>query len=383
MPWLILLDRRSLRKPYPDFPLFAHATRRWAKKVRGKLHYFGPWDDPDGALAKWLDQQDDLRAGRTPRTPGDGLTVRELVNRFLTAKEQQRDAGDIRPRTFDDYRRTCETIIGAFGKNRLVDDLASDDFEAFRASLAKNRNANTLGNEVQRVRVCFKYAYDAGLIDKPLRYGPTFKRPAKRILRAERQAKGSRMFEADQLRDLLAEADQPMHAMILLAVNCGFGNNDCGTIPLSAIDLDGGWLAYPRPKTAIERRCPLWVETVASIRESIEKRATPKQEAHAGLAFITKYGGPWAKETRDNPISQEFRKLLNALDLYRPGLGFYALRHTFETIAGECRDQVAVNHIMGHADSSMSSHYRERISDERLLDCVNTVRGWLFEKEKI
>src|SRR5437764_1262225 len=90
-------------KPYGDFPLFPHATRRWAKKIRGKMHYFGPWDDWQGALNLYQEQKDDLHAGRTPRVQGKGLTIRDLLNRFLTAKKQLVDSGEITPRTFADY----------------------------------------------------------------------------------------------------------------------------------------------------------------------------------------------------------------------------------------------------------------------------------------
>ena len=54
-------------KPYPEFPLFAHATGRWAKKIRGQWVYFGPWAYPDAALAKYLDNEEALHAGRKPR----------------------------------------------------------------------------------------------------------------------------------------------------------------------------------------------------------------------------------------------------------------------------------------------------------------------------
>ncbi len=120
-------------KPYPEFPLYAHATGRWAKKTHGKLYYFGPWDDPSAALDRYLEQRDDLFAGRIPRsTPEDGVAVRDLLNHFLMAKQRQLEAGEITPRTFADYRATCSRVVNAFGKNRRMDDLRSDDFGKLR-----------------------------------------------------------------------------------------------------------------------------------------------------------------------------------------------------------------------------------------------------------
>ena len=105
-----LQSRRSGKptKPYPDFPLFPHATKRWAKKIRGKLHYFGSWANGwQAALQKYQDQRDDLHAGRTPRVRGEGLTIMNLVDRFLAWKRQLVDTGELKAETLQDYSRAC------------------------------------------------------------------------------------------------------------------------------------------------------------------------------------------------------------------------------------------------------------------------------------
>jgi hypothetical protein len=81
----------------------------------------------------------------------------------------------------------------------------------------------------------FKYAFDAGLIDRPVQFGPGFKRPSKKVLRLESARKGLRMFEAEEIRRLIAAANVQMRAMLLLGVNVGFGNADIGTLPLTAL----------------------------------------------------------------------------------------------------------------------------------------------------
>jgi integrase len=184
----------------------------------------------------------------------------------------------------------------------------------------------------------------------------------------------------EEIRGLLKLANVQVRAMIYLGVNCGFGNSDCGNLPLTAIDLDAAMIDYPRPKTGVARRCPLWPETVAAIRAALADRPEPKDPDHAGLVFITKYGQPWAKDDDPGVITKEVRKLLNKLGTHRPGLSFYSLRHTFRTIADEAKDQPAADFIMGHESTHMSSHYRERISDDRLKAVTDHVRAWLLGK---
>src|SRR5689334_4467563 len=95
----------KIKRPYPDFPLTPHASGKWMKKIRGELHYFGHWARRvNGKLKRvesggWKEavelykvQADDLHAGRTPSVKLDKLTVADLCNRFLTAKQRKFEA---------------------------------------------------------------------------------------------------------------------------------------------------------------------------------------------------------------------------------------------------------------------------------------------------
>lgn len=391
------------KKPYPAFPLSPHASGKWQKKIRGAIYYFGSWArrengklvriEGDGwkdALEAYKSQADDLHAGRTPRVKGDDLNVADLCNQFLTAKMRQLQAGELSPRSFSEYRQATDLIVQGFGKTRLVCDLAAGDFGRLRADMSTRWGPARLSKFIQLIRTVFKFSVDNGLIERPVVFGSAFNKPGKAVMRKHKAASDRKLFTATEVRsilDALEGVNPQLRAAVLLGVNCGLGNSDVSGLQTAHLDLSTGWLDFPREKTGLPRRVPLWRETVEAVKTAIAKRRPAKLPEDAGCVFINRAGHRMVQMTErshQDYVSSQFRKVLRDLHINgRKGLNFYSLRHSFATIALEAGDRDAVRSLMGHAAHDMLSAYDETgPSDGRLLAVVNHVHGWLFDGVK-
>jgi integrase len=395
-PTATLRDSAAGKKPYKSFPLTPHRNGQFCKKIRGRLYYFGTVADPDRALANYRKNCDGLHSGQVTSVAKQigTITLRELANEFLSAAAARRDAGRLASRTFTDYHRVCGQVLAALGRDLPVAAVAREHLATLHKHLSDGVSAVTLDGRVGIVRSLFKFAYDEELIEQPLRM-KALPRPEKRVLRRDRAKGGRRHFLANEIQSLLGAASVPLRAMILLGINCGLGNTDIARLPKHAIDLDRRWLDFPRPKTGVGRRCPLWPETTEAIQLAVQQQQQRRQTLAADtqqLVFVTRKGHPFVRtvekvDGNDRPVATEhdaiatsFKRLMAAQGIAIPGLGFYGLRRSFETIGGETGHQVAVDHIMGHAPASgdMGAVYRQHVAESALRSVTDYVRRWLF-----
>lgn len=383
-------------KPSKDFPLFAHSNGQWAKKIAGKMRYFGKWEDHKGALDRYLDERHELKAGRIPKSResnSDKCEMEYLVNHFLTSKKRKLGRNEITERTYGDYLTACRRILDFFGRARDASGLGAEDFRAFRDSFPDGWGLATQSDQIQRTRTVFNHGKENGLIKEVPRYGSDFQKPtssSKRIQRQKQVAeRGLLLFSASEIQQMLIRANPVLKACIYLGINCGFGNTDCAKLTKKVVDLQRGWITFPRPKTGADRRAKLWPETITALREAIQMRPEPFEESDAELCFLTSRGRPmvWhslkdGKHSQTNNLTSSFSDLLENAKIQKSGRNFYTLRRSFETIAGGTKDQVAVNLVMGHIDSSMAAVYRQSIEDERLEAISAHVREWLMAEKR-
>src|SRR5262249_40321932 len=146
-----------------------------------------------------------------------------------------------------------------------------------------------------------------------------FKRPNPKAVQAQKeegeQKHGKMFFEPEEIRAMLKAARQPLLAMLLLGINGALNNSDVAHLPLTALDLEGGWLTFPRKKTGVKRRIPLWPETVQALRDWLDVRPKPADETQTGFVFLRRRGHMFAEQAKTNPVSTMTRWLLKEIGL--------------------------------------------------------------------
>ena len=253
------------RKPWLGFPLTAHGGGQWAKKINGKRHYFGVWADPDAAYAKFKQQFPYLVHGITP--PDDDETIGKLLNLYDDKKSKALLHKKIGQRTYDEYMAVAKVIGRELGETRVARSVRQLDLERVGDALAIGRNGQPISPVTHKrlltfARMIFRWA-NRTFDNVNFKYEDALKSPEKKLIREQRAKAGSRMFEATDLRKLIKAADPTMKAVILMGLNCGFGPTD--VIELTTDRIKNGFVDYPRPKTAVNRRCPLWQQTLKAI----------------------------------------------------------------------------------------------------------------------
>lgn len=383
--------------PYPELgKMSAHASGQWAKQIKGKMIYFGRWEDPDGARRRLLEFMKTVQEKSTATVqalPGE-ITVSNVVNNFLEAKHKKVESGDLTPRQFVEYREIGITLTSVFGRSMRWADITPNDWARYKESL--KGSPGRIASLVIWTRSFAKYAFDMwGIVP---RYGGMFSRPKKKEMRKFQRERERNFFTALELDAILKACTPALRAMAYLGLNAGFGQTDCSTLPADVVDLKSGILRYERHKTGVDRIIVLWPETIKALQEY--KRPSNK---HPELFFETRWGLPFVtnrivrdandrvKETkRKDSVQLEWGKaqkkayaVLAKSGAINPDSepydcrGFYLLRHMFSTYADEVGDTAAKKAIMGHAFDGLDEFYNHarRYGFDRIRKVTEYVRS--------
>ena len=353
----------------------------WAKKIRGKVHYFGT--DYDTAIKEYLRQKPYLESGVSP--PLDQVTIANLLNSFLSHRKARLDAGSLSKRTYDDYVEVCDLIVGAISKQHAIATLTVEHFEAVRKGLQKAKNKKSVSIKrfdirLGYARTIFRFAaIDNRLIDRQLPFQSALASVPDKELRKHRQSKPKRSLTAEEINQVLGLADSKFKSIVLLGINGALNNSDIKTLRLdhAKAAIKSGQLEYPRAKTHFLRVTPLWPETIEAIKAAIKDRAKLKRPE----LFLDSLGKPYSNLSGYDLISQTFYRYLKRMNLYKAGKNFGAIRTTFSNVGKEVGDDLALKALMGHSDgSTLYENYADGVYVERLRKITNHVRRWLFSE---
>lgn len=98
----------------------AHPNGQWRKKILGKVHFFGIWDDPQAGVARYHAVAADLHAGREHRPEklaGGDFTVKDACDAYPNCQREKLGPGEMGGRGFEDCRAILKDFAERMGKS--------------------------------------------------------------------------------------------------------------------------------------------------------------------------------------------------------------------------------------------------------------------------
>jgi len=347
-------------------------TKQYYITRSGRRIYLG--SDKNQALTKYHQLGLGVEPVQRELAPPVNITAKNLANRFLVAQQANWRNPKATLKCYKDW-------LGRFIKDHpqlRIADFTVEKFAAWKLSLKeRDYSPESINHYLGAVRAMFIFAEETGILEK----APKLKR-VRNDAKPKAGSKEKPLYTPDDLQKLLEKADPQMKAMIMLALNCGFGPKDIRDLTWS--HFHGERVTLPRTKTGVCQTYLLWRETRVLLAEIQQERAKlivrmakrGVQHYDNGHVFMTRFWKPWNKDA----VAEQFRKLCKKAGI--PCYGFYRLRHCAST----AMSLVATPHV--HRKFMRHSQLQQQVTythtpDAEVDKAILKTKGKLLGKELV
>jgi integrase len=279
-------------------------------------------------------------------------TVQDFFASFIEGKKLE-----VGPASLDYYKGHAKRFAAWLGPRADVDiaEITKSEITAYRNAVAGHAGTRTTNNTLKAVKAFFSAARKEGLlIEDPAADVDGIK---------DRSESNRRPFTLEELRLVVAEANEEWKSMIRFGFYTGQRLSDIATLTWENIDTKKNKIRLVTRKTGRHQNLPLPASLVEHIAGMVAPD-DPRAPLHPKAAGLIKAQG------RAAPLSKAFAGILEAAGLrtekdgQKTGarmsyeLSFHSLRHTATSILKEAGiPQSVVMDFIGHDSADVSAGY--------------------------
>lgn len=284
-------------------------------------------------------------------------TTQDFCKSWLKRKELE--AGE---KTHIRYRVTIEQFLKFLGNKATfeITQITRREIMEFRDSMAVRVSANTVNVNLKIIRAAFNQAKRDGLVDS---------NAAEQVTLLKRKRSSSRRpFTLEEMKTVLASADEEWRGMILVGIYTGLRLGDIAQLKWSNVELDTNEIRLVTGKTDRDMGIPM-AKTLQSFFAEFRKNAEPDAPVFPRACRC------YEESPNNGRLSKQFYQVLvdaglakkrkfketgegHSVKHTQSELSFHSLRHTATSLLKNAGVSDAVaRDIIGHESVAVSRNY--------------------------